>query len=271
MSIKAGAYPGGAVCSGMAATRIDAHILFEDDAVLVLNKPSGLLTLPDRFDPKQENLRHILLARYGTIFVVHRLDRGTSGVIVFAKTADAHRCLSRQFGARQVHKCYHALVHGILPMPVREITLRLTSNPRRKGLMQTHRFGKSAHTRVTLLESFRSLCLVQCEPLTGRQHQIRVHLQAIGHPLLVDPDYAGTETFCLSAVKSRYRLATGTTERPLIARLTLHAMQLTITHPTTGTSVTFEAPYPKDFRATLQALRKYGTVLGTRPLKHSRT
>ncbi|MBI4236886.1 MAG: RluA family pseudouridine synthase [Deltaproteobacteria bacterium] len=242
----------------MAVTGLDSQILFEDAALVVLNKPSGLLTLPDRFDPKQENLRQLLIQRYGTIFVVHRLDRGTSGVIVFAKTAAAHRHLSRQFGAHQVHKCYHALVHGVLPQPVREITLRLAPDPRRKGLVHTHRFGKAAHTRATLLESYRTISLLQCEPRTGRQHQIRVHLHAIGHPLLVDPEYGKTETFQLSALKPHYRLAAGTTERPLIARLTLHAFQLTLNHPLTDAPITFEAPYPKDFRATVQMLRKYG-------------
>lgn len=233
------------------------EIIFEDDALVCVNKPGGLLTLPDRFDTAAPNLRAMLIARYGAIFVVHRLDRGTSGVICFAKTAEAHRHLSMQFGAHRVEKIYHALVSGAFPAERTNVNLRLSPHPKRKGLVTANRLGKISRTDVRVLETFRAHTLVECRPRTGRQHQIRVHLSSIGFPLAVDPDYGGASALNLSSIKSEYRVSGTNVERPLIERLTLHAAALTLTHPGSEKLITVEAAYPKDLRATLQSLRKF--------------
>lgn len=231
--------------------------LLEDDAVLVVNKPPGLLSLPDRWDASIPNIRTLMTERYGEIFIVHRLDRETSGAMILAKTADAHRALSQQFEHHQADKRYHAIVSGIVERDAFPIDIPIAHDPRRKGLMKPSAKGKEARTEVKVLERFRMASLLECTLVTGRTHQIRVHCSSIGHALLVDPDYGGSSGFLLSTIKRRYNLAKGEEERPIIDRLTLHSHTLEFTHPTTGERTRAEAPYHRDFAASLQVLRKY--------------
>lgn len=233
------------------------EILLEDNDVLVVSKPPGLLSLPDRFDPSIPNLRTMMKERYGEIFIVHRLDRETSGVMIMAKNAEAHRSLSEQFEQHQVDKRYHALVRGIVERDTFPIDIPIASDPRRKGLMKPSARGKEARTEVQVLQRFRVATLLECRLITGRTHQIRVHCSAIGHPLLVDPDYGSSKEFLLSTIKRRFNVAKGETERPIIDRLTLHSRSLTFQHPSTGEAVTVTADYPRDLAATLQVLGKY--------------
>ncbi len=232
-------------------------VLFEDEHVLVLNKEAGTLTIPDRYDQELANLKSMLKARYGDIFVVHRLDRDTSGAILFAKTAEAHKTLNRQFQQRTVGKIYHAILAGVVQQDEIPIDIPLMPHPKIKGLMAPSVRGKESLTIVRPLQRFRMATLAECDMRSGRQHQIRVHCAAIGHPLLVDAEYGRSEGFMLSSIKRRYNLAKNTEERPLIARNTLHSYRLEFTHPFTGETLRFEAAYPKDFRATLQVLAKY--------------
>lgn len=232
-------------------------ILFEDDEVVVVDKPSGLLSLPDRFDVSIPNVRHLLAERYGQIFIVHRLDRETSGIMVAAKTAEAHKALNEQFEHHQVDKRYHAIVSGIVERDSFPIDIPIVPDPKRKGLMRPSARGKDARTEITVIERFRLATLIQCTLITGRTHQIRVHCSAIGHPLLVDPDYGTTSEFLLSAIKRRYNLKKETQEQPVIARLTLHAHELQFVHPTSNKPMQFLSPYPRDFHAAIKVLRKY--------------
>ncbi len=232
-------------------------ILFEDDHVVVIDKPAGLLSLPDRFDASLPSVRSLLEQDYGHIFIVHRLDRETSGVMISAKTAEAHKSLNDQFEHHTVGKYYHAIVSGIVERDRFPIDIPIIADSRRKGLMRPSARGKEAHTEVTVLEKFRLATLIECRLITGRTHQIRVHCSAIGHPLLVDPDYGTTSAFLLSSIKRRYNLKKHTTERPLMERLTLHARRLEFRHPATDESVRVDSEYPRDFAATLQVLRKY--------------
>lgn len=232
-------------------------ILFEDDHLLAINKPSGLLSLPDRFNATLPNVRTMMKERYGEIFIVHRLDRDTSGVMILAKTAEAHQHLSEQFEHHRADKRYHAIVKGIVERDSFSVTIPIAADPRRKGLMKPTAKGKEAHTDMTVVERFRMATLLECRLITGRTHQIRVHCSAIGHPLLVDPDYGSAESFLLSTIKRKFNLAKGAEERPVIDRLTLHSFQLVVTHPVTNESLTIQAPYPRDFAATVQVLRKY--------------
>ncbi len=239
------------------------QIIYEDDVMIIVNKPSDLLTIPDRFDASKPNLYHILSNLYNEkIYVVHRIDRETSGILCFARTEEAHRHLSQQFEERSVEKVYWALVDG-KPNPSEGVIDKpIGAHPTLAGKMTILRNGKSALTTYRTLEVFKSFTLMEARIQTGRTHQIRVHLKSIGHPLAVDALYGRRSAFFLSEVKLR-QYHTGKyqeEERPLMSRNTLHAQQLRLTHPTTGARLSFEAPLPKDFQAVLQQLRKWGTA-----------
>lgn len=242
--------------------KVQLDVLVEDDHILALNKPPELLTLPDRFDARIPNLRSLLVEKYGEIFVVHRLDKQTSGVILFAKTSEAHRVLSKQFQTRSVRKLYNALVAGVVERDEMEIDIPVEPDPARKGLMRPSVHGKESLTIIRVKKRFRMATLIECELVTGRTHQIRVHCATIGHPLFVDADYGTNDAFLVSSVKRRYNLAKDTDEQPLMARLTLHSARLECTHPFSQEPMVIEAPYPKDMRATIQVLEKYCTASG---------
>ena len=238
--------------------------IYADDDIVVVNKPTGLLSIPDRFDKELPSVRSILREKYGEIFVVHRLDRETSGVLIMARHADAHRHLSEQFEHHTVTKLYRAIVSGIVDADTVPLDIPIGPDTRRKGLMNPTARGKEAHTILRVVERFRVATLVECELITGRQHQIRVHCAAIGHPLLVDADYGKSTQFMLSSIKRKFNLAKNTEERPIIDRVTLHAYSLSATHPSTAERMTWDAPYPKDFAAALQVLGKYAAPYASR-------
>lgn len=245
------------------AKRID--ILLEDEDLIAVNKPAGLLTVPGR--KGGVSLREVIGAAAGVkafLLLVHRLDRQTSGVLLLAKHTDAQRSLQKQFQERRVHKEYLAIVRG---QPVEDrgrIQLLMAPHARVTGKMvvKQHK-GKHSTTDWEVAERFGGAALLRCHPLTGRQHQIRVHLAHIGLPLLVDPLYGEAEAFYLSQLKPGYRPSSRHEERPLIERLTLHAHVLGFAHPRDDRPVRIEAPLPKDFRATVDQLRKTGKGTGS--------
>jgi 23S rRNA pseudouridine955/2504/2580 synthase/23S rRNA pseudouridine1911/1915/1917 synthase len=231
-------------------------IIFEDQLLIAINKPSGLLTIPDRYDDSKENLYEILKLHFGSIFTVHRLDKETSGTIIFAKTAEAHKALNTAFEERRTNKRYLAVVNGAPREQNGIIDLSIDEHPSGKGKMMPSKKGKESVTEFSVIEHFSNFALIEAHPLTGRTHQIRVHFAAIGHPLAVDSIYGTRSQLLLSEIKKGYRGRKDEPERPLISRLTLHSWKLTFDHPQSGQPVSVESPIPKDIHALLSQLRK---------------
>lgn len=230
-------------------------IIYENDDFVALNKPSGLLSIPDR-EGKELSVKSLLQEKYGKIFTVHRLDKDTSGLIVFAKNEATHKHLSVQFEERQTEKIYAGLVLGSLLNKKGRIDKPIAENTVTRGLMIIHQRGKESLTDYEVLEDYGLYSWVQFQIHTGRTHQIRVHMKDIGHPIVCDELYGDGKPVLLSSIKSRFKLSKKEEEeRPLLARLALHAHRLKFTD-TDGQQYELEAPLWKDMRATLQQLGK---------------
>lgn len=233
------------------------HLLFQNDDYVAVNKPSGLLTIPDR-EGKEVSLKNLLKEKFGEIFTVHRLDRDTSGLVVFALNEQTHKHLSQQFEARETEKIYYGLVLGKLTDAEGVINEPIAEHPTKKGTMTVWRKGKESITEYKVLESFRLFSWLQFQILTGRTHQIRVHLKHLGHPIACDPVYGDGKPIFLSQFKTKFKLSqTEDEERPILNRLALHSAKLRFTGMS-GEEVALEAPIPKDLRATLNQLEKQG-------------
>ncbi|GIK15316.1 MAG: RNA pseudouridine synthase [Planctomycetota bacterium] len=233
----------------------DVAILHQDAEILVINKPPGLVcvTGTGAVSVYDTLIRHDHLDADEEFRPVHRIDRYASGIVVYARTLDAQRALSAQFARREVEKVYLALVAGRVEHPG-EVDLPLKPDKARRRVAVAHKHGKPSLTRFQVVRHLAGHTLLECRPLTGRLHQIRVHLASIGFPLAVDSLYGGGTQILLSQFKPGYRPSSRHPERPLIRRLTLHALRLTFRHPRTNDPVTYEALPPKDFRSTLTQL-----------------
>lgn len=237
-------------------SRLDEYIILEDEHIVALNKPSGLLTIPDR-EGKDISLKLMLQERYGEIFTVHRLDKDTSGMVIFARNEAAHRHFSRQFEARETRKIYLGLVLGVPHEKEGVINEPIAEHPSKRGLMTVYHKGKESITEFSALESFKYFSWMQFRILTGRTHQIRVHMKFQGHPIVCDPLYGDGKPVLISQFKHNYKLsAAEEEERPLLNRLALHSYQLSLSGPN-GETYDLEAPLPKDLRATLNQLEKW--------------
>jgi RluA family pseudouridine synthase len=244
-------------------------VLYEDEHLLALDKPSQLLIAPDRYDPARPNLMKLLHAgiergagwakERGLTYLMnaHRLDFGTSGVILLAKNKAALVALAAQFGSEKPAKLYAALVRGVSGESAFSTDAKLMPHPMQLGVIKVDsKNGKRAQTDFQVKERFDGFLLLECRPLTGRTHQIRVHLKHLRLPLVGDDVYGGHPLF-LSTLKMDYHLKPGKEERPLIARPALHAEQLTLAHPVTGAEVKVTAPWPKDLTVAVKYLRRY--------------
>ena len=227
-------------------TSLDPQVVWLDSMLLAVNKPAGLPTLPDGYSPGKPCLVGMLREAYGSIWVVHRLDKETSGIILFARTAVAHRALNIQFEKKQIKKCYHALVTGNPSWQEKWVRSRLRANGDRKHrTVIDNQRGKPAETQFLVCERFRDYTLVEAYPHTGRTHQIRVHLAFLGYPVAVDPLYGDGKP-----IYHANDLAGESTQKPensLIKRLALHAQSITFNHPISDECIKVEAEYPPDF------------------------
>ena len=239
---------------------------------MALDKPAGLLTSPDRYDPQRPNLMKLLHAAIAAqkpwarerdlkyLSNAHRLDFETSGVILLAKSKQALVALADLFGSEKPLKKYVALVSGEPPAEKFEVDAPLAPHPVKLGIMRVDpKHGKKSKTKFEVLENFPGpgYAILACEPLTGRTHQIRVHATHVGLKIIADGLYGGKPLW-LSRLKKDYHLKPGHEERPLISRVALHAEQLQLPHPVTGKTLIINASWPKDFTVAVKYLRKFG-------------
>lgn len=214
-------------------------IIYEDDHLIVVNKPAGLPVLPDGWEKNSTYLVKQLEERLGKVFIVHRLDKITSGVMVFARNAETHRALNIQFENHEAQKTYHALLEGNPKWDE-----KIAKHPLRANVGHKHRTmvdnknGKPSETRFRVIKRYPASALIEAKPMTGRTHQIRVHAYALGHPLLGDTLYGAQTT-------------SG------IPRAMLHAQALSFIHPATDETVKFSAPHPADFE---EIIKSFGAV-----------
>ena len=212
------------------------HIIYKDEHIVIVNKPAGLSVLTEGWEKDAAYLVKMLEEEFDKIWVVHRIDKVTSGIVLFALTAEAHRSLNIQFEKHQVEKTYHAILNG-LPKWDEKITkfpLRVNVGHKHRTMVDD-KSGVRSETRFKILKRYQASALAEAMPMTGRTHQIRVHAYALGHPLVGDILYSAPET-------------------EIIPRPALHAYSLKFTHPTTNEAVSFQAEYPHDFKTAVKML-----------------
>lgn len=233
------------------------EIVFEDEHLMAVNKEAGMLTIPDRFRKDIPNLFDTLAVSREQLYTVHRLDKFTSGGLLFAKSKEVHKALSESFMERVPEKYYLAIVDGVPRESEGEIDQPLSESMVTRGKMLIHPRGKQSKTSYEVLDSYVKFSLLKVKIHTGRLHQIRVHLAHIGHPLMVDHLYGSREAFFLSEIKGRkFHMKKGEEERPLLSRQPLHSHKLIIPHPISGETLNLEFEPPKDIRATIKQLEK---------------
>ncbi len=239
----------------MTVLKSPLTIIKETDQFIAINKPAGLLSIPDR-EGKEASLKVMLQETYGEIFTVHRIDRDTSGIIVFAKNAVTHQFLSQSFEERTVEKYYLGIVNGILADKKNTVEVPMMQHPGKQAVMIVDKKGKNSITDYEVLEEFGKYTLLQFQIHTGRTHQIRLHMQHIGHSIVCDPVYGDGQPIMVSSIRKKYKLAKSEDEeRPILSRLGLHAQRLKFKDES-GQVHDMEADMPKDMRALMQQLRK---------------
>lgn len=247
----------------MATKNFDYQVIYSDDDMVVLNKRSGILIAADRYNPDAPRLDVLAEKEFGKLFAVHRIDKDTSGLIIYARNPDAQKNLSMQFEKRQVEKTYHALVYGHPLWEDLHVDLGLEPDgDARHRTVVNKKFGKPSVTDFHLVGTCGPYSWIECHPKTGRTHQIRVHLAANNLSIVCDPLYSGNQKpVRLSEIKKKWN-GDEDDERPLLNRLALHAYSIKIAHPSTGEEKFFTATYPRD----MEAVRKqFAKIFGVDP------
>lgn len=241
--------------------KMKIEIIYADTDILVVNKPSGVSVTKDRSG--KATLSDILTDQLGpetagSLRLIHRLDKDTSGVMILAKNKAAQSRFSSLFAKRQIKKTYLAIVTGLLSRQRGRINASIVRDDKKPNLMRlSRRKGKKATTQWRVLADFDGTALLAVNPLTSRTHQIRVHLPSIGLPLTIDPLYGRNPNLKLSDFKPSYQLGKKKTEKPLIERLTLHAYQIEFANPNPNQPDYFLAGLDKKFKATIKMLTKH--------------
>ncbi|NVJ86370.1 MAG: RNA pseudouridine synthase [Algoriphagus sp.] len=225
-------------------------ILFENEDYLVINKPPYLSSLDDRHEA--QNILDLAKDYSADAQLCHRLDKETSGCLVIAKNPAAYRHLAIQFENRKVNKIYHAVVEGIKEYEQLLVDRNLVASA--KGVAKVSKEGKPAQTVFNTLKTYRAHSLIECKPITGRLHQIRIHLAYLKSPICGDELYGGRPLY-LSSLKRRFNLKKDTEELPIMQRVSLHAYSIEF-EGLDGKKIFIEAPYPKDFQVLIHQLEK---------------
>ena len=231
-------------------------ILFENEDFLLVNKPPHLATLDERTADRGGSVLRLAKEFNPNLQAAHRLDKETSGVLAFAKNPAAYRHLAMQFEHREVTKRYHAVATGIHDLDSISVYLPILPLKNGTAVKIDRAEGKVAETIFNTIKVYRGFTLVECIPVTGRMHQIRIHLSCLKAPIVCDPQYGG-EPIYLSSLKKKFNLKKDTEEQPLIQRVALHAHSLSFALMD-GEKVRIVAPYPKDFEVLVKQLDKFG-------------
>ncbi|MBF0398721.1 MAG: RluA family pseudouridine synthase [Desulfobacterales bacterium] len=212
-------------------------VLFSDESIIVINKPAGILSLPDRYNETAPHVKGILEPSFGKLWLVHRLDKDTSGTLILARNEASHRVINMQFEKHEVFKIYHAIITGKPSWKNKTALFPLSVNAgRRHRTIVDFKAGKNSATHFKVIEHLGDYTLVEAIPKTGRTHQIRAHLLALGHPILCDELYYTDKK---------------ETNSKILKRTGLHAFSITIKHPVSKENFRVEAPYPEDMELAL--------------------
>jgi 23S rRNA pseudouridine955/2504/2580 synthase/23S rRNA pseudouridine1911/1915/1917 synthase len=247
----------------------EVPVLFQDEHLLALNKPAGLMLSPDQHNPERPSLTHLLhrsiergapwAKQLGLDYLMnaHRVDTEVSGILLFARSKSTLASLSTQLGTDQPCRFYAALVRGAIAENEFETDAKLAPHPLQMDVVRVDpKEGKRSHTAFTVKERFGKYNLLECRPSPDRAHQVQAHLKHLRLPLVGDGMYGG-RPLLLSTLKQGYRLKKDQEERPLLDRPALHLERMTISHPVTGEKITLTAPLAKDLAVSLKYLRRY--------------
>lgn len=240
----------------MATSRNRWRIVYEDEYLIAVDKPANYLSIPDRYDNTVPNLLESLKQYRSDIYVNHRLDKNTSGLILFTKSEESHKQFSALFERREIEKLYYALVLGVPSEEVGLVDMPLSLSKAKSKIMKPDPGGKESKTKFRLLRSWGTYSFLELKLITGRMHQIRAHMNYIYTPLICDELYGDGRPLFLSDFKRSYRPSSSKPEKALLERQALHAHSIRFIHPLLNEELQLESELPKDMKAAINQFDK---------------